>query len=148
MKKNIFIISAILVLSFTISGSVSASNQELASAKQEILKTSSGHQVVTRVDTVVSKIVQKVQSDSAYGQKVQVKVEEILKKYWQKSDKKSRNITIIFTYLDLKLQWELNVDSRIVERLKKVSSKKSKNRATSRLNKLKQKKYQRIHVKK
>lgn len=149
MKKNIYIIiiSIFIVLSFWVIHTASAGNLE--ESRQELLDLNGGQRFVNAVDTVSAKIIEKSKQDDTFRRKVDEKISEILILYKNKRDNKSQTIYRVFVYLDSKVTFGMGIsESRILTRFQKVESDKNQNRATGRKNKIKEKKYQRIHIKK
>ena len=149
MKKIIYftLFSLLVLSSFWSYWSVSASAPQ--TSKQSVMELPAGDKIVKRVDEVVKKIVNLSKNDDTFHKKVEQKISNILATYGNKTDEKSQMIVTIFTYLQEELHTQMNTSSsRVLDRLKQVESDKNKNRASSRVMKIKQKKYQRIHVKK
>ncbi len=150
MKKNIYIIALLLLWSiWLVSGVNQTSAASLSDTRAQVIELPSGDKFVQKIDKIAEKIAKKAKNDDNFRRKITEKISAIQSKYQNKTDSKSKKIAIIFSYLELKVSSQLGIaDSRILERLQKVESDKVQNRATSRINKIKQKKYQRIHIKK
>ncbi len=146
MKKNIYIITIIIFLSFGYIFSVSAGSLE--ENKKQVLNLSWGQKIVNTIDTISQKIVERSRKDDTFRRKVNEKISKILIFYKNKTDNKSQIIYKIFMYLNSKVtSWIGILESRILTRFQKVESDKNQNRAIGRNNKLKGKKYKRIYIK-
>lgn len=150
MKQIFVTLLALLALSVMwVFSPIHLHASSLLDAKNQLQNTRWGAALIQRVDSVVEQIAQVAENDDQYRRKVTQKISTIRENYAGKTDEKSKTITKVFAYLDAKLTARLWItSSRLIERLKKVEVDKYKNRANSRVQNVKEKNYQRIHLKK
>ena len=140
---------SLLILSISILSFTQTSATNLEEQKTQILQMSSGNKLLIKLDTAAQKIVEKSQQSDTFRRAFNTKLIQIQSRYIKKTDTKSQKIVIILSYLEAKIDSGLAItSSRILTRLQKIEANKYKNKASSRTNKLKAKKYTRIQIKK
>lgn len=109
----------------------------------------SGEILLEKIHVGTEKIVAKIEKDPVFANTIGTRIDEIVQLYSQKTDQKSKNIVIIFQYLDSQIEGKIKVaSSRVLQRLEKIKTEKYKNTSQSRVNTVKKKRYERISLKK
>ena len=149
MKKRIYITLLLFIWLFGLFAQSQSFASGIEEKKLQVLQIWGWEKLVQKIDTISKKIAEKSQESTDFYKKIIVKIGVLKKKYSQKTDTKSKKIVIILSYLHAKIFKESEGGYvRILERFQKVESNKYQKKASSRVNKIKKQKYQRIYIKK
>lgn len=145
--KTIYISLLLLVSVFLIVPThVSAAEISL---KDQVLSIPNWSQLLEKINLIADKIVEKTKGNEELQTKIRTKITKVLSLYWEKTDTKSQKIVIIFSYLQSQIDGQIKVaSSRVLQRLERIEVEKYKKLSSSRVNKLKKKRYERIPIKK
>jgi len=144
MKTYIHVAIFLIISMFFFSSTYANSD-----AKTQILALNSGQKLIERIDSISKKIVQKTKTNSKLHEQVLARVEKIQNTYKNKTSTKSKQIVLVFEYLESQIRREFAFEtSPILQRIQKIEIEKYKKKSVSRVNKVKKKRYERVHIKK
>ena len=108
-----------------------------------------GEKLLEKIHVGTEKLIVKMWDDSVFEEKVRTALTDAITRYNKKNDKQSQDIVIILQYVESQIDGKMKVaSSRVLQRLEKVKADKYKNVSTTRVNKLKKQRYERIPIKK
>ena len=146
MKRNIlFLVLLLSLFGFSFSQSLA---MNISETRTELLEMKQGKKLVEKIDKITMKIIKKSEKNKKFGTKILKKIQTIKNTYSSKKDTKSTKITLILSYLEERVSLGFpKRDTHILERFQRIESQKYSAKSKTRVNTIKKKKYERIHIK-